>query len=106
ANSFLDIYNGFPAVESARAAAVVVALVPQGLWFMITVAYSMAIVRTARGGVLIQRMNAVESISRVDILCIDKTGTLTTNQLHLEEVRSLGMPDEELKGLIGTFAAS
>ncbi len=106
ANSFLDIYNGFPAVESARAAAVVVALVPQGLWFMITVAYSMAIVRTARGGVLIQRMNAVESISRVDILCIDKTGTLTTNQLHMEEIRSLGMPEEELNRCLGTFAAS
>ncbi|HLF70597.1 MAG TPA: HAD-IC family P-type ATPase [Dehalococcoidia bacterium] len=106
ANSFLNLYGGLPLVESTRAAAVIVALVPQGLWFMITVAYSMAVVRTARGGVLIQRMNAVESISRVDVLCFDKTGTLTTNQLRLESLRSLGPDEASLRQRLGSFAAS
>jgi cation-transporting P-type ATPase E len=106
ANSFVNVYDELPLVESTRAAAVVVALVPQGLWFMITVAYSMAVVRTARSGVLIQRLNAVESISRVDVLCLDKTGTLTSNALKLEEVKGLTLPEDELRSRLGAFAAS
>ena len=89
ATSLINVYHGLPLVEGTRDAAVVVALVPQGLWFMITIAYSMAVVRTARSGVLIQRLNAVEAISRVDVLCLDKTGTLTSNALHVETVKSL-----------------
>jgi cation-transporting ATPase E len=73
---------------------------------MITVAYSMAVVRTARNGVLIQRLNAVESISRVDVLCLDKTGTLTSNSLAVETVMGLSLSEEDLKAKIGVFAAS
>jgi cation-transporting ATPase E len=106
ANSLVNVYDELPLVETTRAAAVVVALVPQGLWFMITVAYSMAVVRTARSGVLIQRLNAVESISRVDVLCLDKTGTLTSNALAVEAVQGLALTDDDLKAKLGTFAAS
>lgn len=106
AGSFVNLYDELPLVESTRAAAVVVALVPQGLWFMITVAYSMAVVRTARSGVLIQRLNAVESISRVDVLCLDKTGTLTSNALNLEEIKPLALSDDELRRRLGDFVAS
>jgi len=106
ANSLVNVYDELPLVETTRAAAVVVALVPQGLWFMITVAYSMAVVRTARSGVLIQRLNAVESISRVDVLCLDKTGTLTSNALAVESVKGLALSDQELKAKLGVFAAS
>ena len=76
-----------PVEEAVRAAAVIVALVPQGLAVMVTVSYAMAAVRMAGTGVLIQRMNAVESISHVNVLCLDKTGTLTTNRLIVEETK-------------------
>jgi cation-transporting ATPase E len=105
-NSFVNVYEGLPLVETTRAAAVTVALVPQGLWFMVTVAYSLAVVRTARSGVLIQRLNAVEAISRVDVLCLDKTGTLTSNALAVESVLPIDMPDGELRARLGDFAAS
>jgi cation-transporting P-type ATPase E len=105
-NSFVNVYEGLPLVETTRAAAVTVALVPQGLWFMVTVAYSLAIVRTARSGILIQRLNAVESISRVDVLCLDKTGTLTSNALSLEAILPLGMPEAQLRTALGDFSAS
>ena len=106
ATSFISLYHEVPLVEGTRAAAVVVALVPQGLWFMITVAYSMAVVRTARSGVLIQRLNAVEAISRVDVLCLDKTGTLTSNALHVDTIKPITLPEVELREHLGAFAAS
>ncbi len=92
--------------ETVRAAAVIVALVPQGLAVMVTVSYAMAAVRLAGTGVLIQHLNAVESISHVDVLCLDKTGTLTTNRLTIEYLKPYGIPEIELQIALGTFASS
>lgn len=99
-----------PMVESVRMAAVIVALVPQGLFFMTTVAYAMGAVRVAGRGALIQEANAVESISNVDLLCLDKTGTLTTNRIRFHAMRPLGdVPpgdEPELSRVLGEYAAS
>jgi cation-transporting P-type ATPase E len=104
----LRLYQQFgtlPAVETARAAAVLVALIPQGLVVMITVTYAMAIVRLAGQKALIQRSNAVESMSRVSVLCLDKTGTLTTPEIEVAEVHALG-DEDELARWLGSFVAS
>ncbi|HEY7269280.1 MAG TPA: HAD-IC family P-type ATPase [Dehalococcoidia bacterium] len=92
--------------ESVRAAAVIVALVPQGLSFMVTATYAMAAVRIGRRGALVQRLNAVESMSHIDVLCLDKTGTLTTNNLMLEALKPLEASEDELRRLLGVYTAS
>ena len=98
-------YGSLPAIETARAAAVLVALIPQGLVVMITVTYAMAIVRLAGQKALIQRSNAVESMSRVSVLCLDKTGTLTTPEIEVAEVHPL-IDEAELARWLGSFVAS
>jgi len=102
--------RGIPVVESVRAAAVVVALVPQGLFFMTTVSYAMGIVRVAGQGALIQETNGVESISNVNLLCMDKTGTLTTNRLQLHDLFPVagerGIDEPSLRRILGDFGAS
>jgi cation-transporting ATPase E len=99
-----------PFVEWVRVAAVIVALVPQGLFFMSTVAYAMGAVRVAGRGALIQQANAVESTSHVNVLCLDKTGTLTTNRIRLEAIYPVAGPSErdsaDLRRLLGDFVAS
>jgi cation-transporting ATPase E len=99
-----------PIVESVRMAAVIVALVPQGLFFMTTVAYAMGAVRVAGQGALIQQANAVESTSNVNLLCLDKTGTLTTNRIKLHATclvgDALGADEAELKRILGDYVAS
>ena len=85
-NTINQLYPDFPFEEAARNAAVIVGLVPQGLVVMVVITYAMAIVRLAGRGALVQRMNAVESMSHVDVLCLDKTGTITTNNLVLDEL--------------------
>ncbi|HEX5164750.1 MAG TPA: HAD-IC family P-type ATPase, partial [Thermomicrobiales bacterium] len=106
ADTFRSLYNDVPLTESVRAAAVIVALVPQGLIFMITVTYAMAAVRMSGKGALIQRMNAVESTSQIDILCMDKTGTLTTNNLALHALHPSGRDEPELRRLLGLYAVA
>ncbi len=102
ANNFRQLYHTLPLIESVRAAAVIVAVVPQGLYLMVAVTYAMAAVRMAGKGALIQRTNAVESMSHIDVLCMDKTGTLTTNRLALAELLPSGeLTEARLKELLG-----
>jgi cation-transporting ATPase E len=96
-----------PLVDSVQAAAVIVGLVPQGLFFMITVAYAVGAVRMSGQGALIQQSNAVESLSNVRVLCLDKTGTLTTNAIELSEVVPLaGAIEDRARSVLGDYAAN
>ncbi len=85
---------------------VLATLVPNGLFISIAIAYALGAVRIIRFGALVQQSNAVESLCNVDVLCADKTGTLTLNELHLEEVVALDRDEDEFRRLLGVLAAS
>jgi cation-transporting ATPase E len=82
--------EGFSVLRVVQITAVLSGLVPYGLFFLIALAYTAGAVRIARHGALVQQVNAVESVSNVDVVCTDKTGTLTTGKLTLEEIVPLG----------------
>ncbi len=87
-------------------AALLVGLVPNGLFVSIAIAYALGAVRIIRFGALVQQANAIESLSNVDVLCLDKTGTLTANRLAVEEVVPLVGGEEELRATLGAVVAS
>ncbi len=66
-----------------------VALVPQGLVLLLSMAQAVAVIRLGRAGVLVQRLEAVETLARVTLLATDKTGTLTTGAVRLDHVVAL-----------------
>jgi cation-transporting ATPase E len=99
------IVDDQPLVESVKSAVVIVGLVPNGLFLAIATAYALGAMRLAGHGALVQQANAIESLSHVDVLCLDKTGTLTTGRLTLEQLYPLTVPEAELHRLLGTFAA-
>ncbi len=80
-------------------------IVPIALFLLITITYMMAAIRMANTGVLLQRFNSVESISHVDTVCMDKTGTITTNNLIFDSVEHL-IDQAEAERLISMFANS
>ena len=103
--------GGLRSSATLEAAAVLVTLVPQGLAIMVTVTYAAGALRVTHLGALVQRRNAVESMSRVDTLCIDKTGTLTTQRIAFASAESIaptadagGLPALEI--LLGAMANS
>lgn len=91
---------------SVQTAAVVAGLVPVGLYLTITLTYALGALRISRANVLVQQVNAIESLSGVDILCLDKTGTLTANALELHSWYALTDTEEKTKAALATFTAS
>jgi magnesium-transporting ATPase (P-type) len=69
-----------------RSVAAVVSLVPEGLILLTSLTYAVAALRMARRGALAQQLNAIESLAAVDVVCLDKTGTLTEGTLRVVEV--------------------
>ncbi|HKY16179.1 MAG TPA: cation-translocating P-type ATPase [Microthrixaceae bacterium] len=68
----------------------VVAMVPEGLILLTSVAFAVGVVRMARKRTLVQELPAIEILARVDVLCLDKTGTITEGSMQLSEVIPLG----------------
>ncbi len=64
-------------------------MIPEGLVLLTSLAYAAGAIRLARRSVLIRELAAVEGLARVDTLCIDKTGTLTTGELRPLEIRRI-----------------
>lgn len=77
------------AASVVAAVAGMVSLVPQGLVLLVSVAFAVGVTRLARQHVLVQELPALEVLARVDVVCVDKTGTLTTGDLTVTDVREL-----------------
>jgi cation-transporting ATPase E len=85
----------------------VVSLVPEGLIVLVSLTYAVASTRMARRGVLAQQLNAIESLASVEVICVDKTGTLTESALRVARVEpAAGTSQQEIAQVLARFAAS
>lgn len=92
--------------EAIRATtATVTTVVPTGLLLGMTVAFAVGAVRVSRAGAIVQDVNAVEALNYLDIICLDKTGTITANRLTFREIHWVeGM--SVYMGWLGAFLAA
>jgi cation-transporting ATPase E len=89
------------------AVVLVTTFVPQGVVLATTVALSFGAVQIGRRHVLVQRINAIESMGNVTVLCFDKTGTLTQNRLSVQEVVPAGATTpEQARAALALYAGT
>jgi P-type E1-E2 ATPase len=89
------------------AVAGVVTLIPEGLILLTSVTFAVAALRMARRGALAQQLNAIESLASAEIVCLDKTGTLTEAALRVSHVTPApGVDEQFLAEALGRYAAS
>ena len=85
-----------------------VGLVPEGLVLLTSVAFLLAAVQLTRQQVLVQELPAVEGLARVDVVCLDKTGTLTVGDIKFQELLPLTPPgqhdEDSLRDALGALA--
>ncbi len=92
--------------ESVEATvAALVGMIPEGLYLLTSVALAVAALQLARQKVLVRDLQCVETLARVDTLCVDKTGTITKKEMRLEEVIPLSDEPVEkiLRAMFGTI---
>lgn len=88
--------------------AAVIGMIPEGLYLLASVALVVSVMRLAGKKVLVHDMKCIETLARVNVLCVDKTGTITENTMKVSNVVPLEPYDpdamEPLHALIGDFA--
>ena len=86
----LGILRGYGFVEMLQTSiALAVAAVPEGLPTVATITLALGINRMRQQGVLVRRLDAIEALGSVQTICLDKTGTLTTNKMSVVEIQTL-----------------
>lgn len=83
----------------------IVGMIPQGLVLITSVAFAVSVVTLGRRSVLVNELQAVEGLARVDVLCLDKTGTLTDGKLTLDRIVQLA-ENSETETALGALCAS
>ncbi|CAN7605644.1 HAD-IC family P-type ATPase [Mycolicibacterium frederiksbergense] len=79
-----------------RMVGALVPMVPEGLVLMTSIAFAVGVVRLGQRQCLVQELPAIEGLARVDVVCADKTGTLTENGMRLSDVKAVGGGDAAL----------
>lgn len=77
--------------------AALIGMIPEGLYLLASVALLVSAMRLAKRKVLLHDMKSIETLARVDILCLDKTGTITETQMSVDSVIPINMEDPENK---------
>lgn len=106
---FLRQYDvlGLDMQESVEnTAAAIIGMIPEGLYLLVSVALAVSVGRLAQKKILVQDLKSTETLARVDMLCVDKTGTITESKMEVSEIIRLkeDMTQEELISQIGAFA--
>ena len=88
--------------------AAIIGMIPEGLYLLASVALVVSVMRLATKKVLVHDMKCIETLARVNVLCVDKTGTITENTMKVHDVVFLEPYEKEelppLKELLGDFA--
>ncbi|RYJ30765.1 integral membrane ATPase [Streptomyces sp. L-9-10] len=89
----------------ARTVGGIVPMIPEGLVLLTSVAFAIGVIRLGRKQCLVQELPAIEGLARVDVVCLDKTGTLTEGGMDVRELRPLNGADvtyvRQVLGAIG-----
>ncbi|WP_367295895.1 cation-translocating P-type ATPase [Levilactobacillus yonginensis] len=84
-----------------------VGMIPEGLVLLTSVALAAGAFTLGRRNVLVRELPAIEALARVDVLCLDKTGTITNGQLQLERVEPIGsVPVPQLETILAQLVAA
>lgn len=91
----------------ARTVGGIVPMIPEGLVLLTSVAFAIGVIRLGRKQCLVQELPAIEGLARVDVVCLDKTGTLTEGGMDVTEVRPLNGSDAAyVRRVLGALGAS
>jgi cation-transporting ATPase E len=100
-------WNGMelkPAVESTVGA--LVGMIPGGMILLTSTVLAVSVIRLAKKQVLVNEMHCIETLARVDVICLDKTGTLTAERMSVSRVIPFDTTEDEIRTALASIAAA
>ncbi len=99
-----DMAGNISVSEIRKISTIAFSLIPEGLVFFATVTFTVGIFRISKMGAIVQKINAIDSFSTIKVVCMDKTGTITKNNIKVAEISPLFLDVKDLETSIGTYA--
>ena len=86
-----------------------VGMIPEGLYLLTSIALTAAVIRLGRGKTVVHDMDCIETLARVDTLCVDKTGTITENKMIVDDIYILskeGFNEDDIRIIMADYVHS
>lgn len=107
AGTDMAMHAGVLSVDDVRrVATLVIGIVPEGLMFFTTISLTLGAVRLAKHGVVVQTITAVESFATITALCLDKTGTLTLNQMEVTDAIPVTVTQDQALEALAAYCSA
>ena len=118
--AFIMVYNNYKSFISdptatgsmhyfviTKTAGCIIAMIPAGMFLLTSVALAVSVIRLAKKRTLVQELYCIEMLARTNVLCLDKTGTLTNGSMSVKDVVLLGKKtDKDVDKIIASMVAS
>lgn len=96
--------NNFPAIITKTAGSII-GMIPAGLFFLTSLALAVGVIKLARKKTLVQDLYGIEMLSRTNVLCLDKTGTITDGTMAVKLIKML-VKEENLNNIMSSYLSS
>ena len=96
-------------VATERTVGALVGMIPDGLYLLVSIALTVSVLRLAGKKTLVQERNCVETLARVNVLCVDKTGTITESKMEVKGIVSMcegRLSEDELNSIVADYAGN
>ena len=87
-----------------KSVAAIIGMIPEGLVLLTSTVLAVSVIRLSKSKVLVQELYCIETLARVDTLCLDKTGTLTQNTMEVKDYISLNNNKKEMSNILANIA--
>ena len=84
--------------------AAVIGMIPEGLVLLTSTVLAVSVIRLAKSKVLVQELYCIETLARVDTLCLDKTGTLTEGSMEVKDIVAINTNNENLTNILANLS--
>lgn len=83
-----------------------IGMIPEGLILLISVALAVGVIKLGKRNTLVQELYGIETLSRADVLCLDKTGTITTGKMTVDSLLPISGDEGAMRTQLGRFLSS
>lgn len=97
-----ELYSAYKIAVTPTSTAII-GMIPAGLFLLTSVALAVGVVRLAKQKALVQQLYSIETLARVDMLCLDKTGTITDGTMNVRKIECAKIPEEEINKIVASM---